>query len=188
MAFAPQLGNSSDNVINILWFYSNSPHKILKRLVELGLGYAKIMPVATTMIRRIIRAHLATRSAARKSFAAPRTSNDLFIRIFWIVNLFIFQILRHGSTLDGYHVATVNLHKNPPAIRFIKKLDANQSIKLRFDRLVMCPFFFNDTAINQFTGVLVDHFGGHLLAANLPLNFRSVVFVAHNRNTRAKAH
>ncbi|QCT40953.1 hypothetical protein FBF24_03590 [Candidatus Saccharibacteria bacterium oral taxon 488] len=146
------------------------------------------MPITTAMIRRIIRAHLATRSAARKSFAALRTSNDLFIRIFWIVNLFIFQVLRHSSAFDSYHVTTVNLHKNPPAIRFIKKLDANQPIKLRFDWLVVRPFFFDDATINQFTGVLVDHFGGHLFAANLPLNFRSVVFVAHNRNTRAKAH
>ncbi|XMB34264.1 hypothetical protein QQ965_01520 [Candidatus Saccharibacteria bacterium oral taxon 955] len=102
--------------------------------------------------------------------------------------MFIFQMLGHGSTLDGYHVAAVNLHKNPPAIRFIKKLDADQSIKLRFDRLVMRPLFFDDTAINQFASVLINHFGGHLLAANLPLNFGSVIFVAHNRNTRAKAH
>ncbi|QUB37759.1 hypothetical protein J5A52_01505 [TM7 phylum sp. oral taxon 349] len=102
--------------------------------------------------------------------------------------MFIFQMLGHRSTLDGYHVAAVNFHKNSSAIRFIKKLDANQSIKLRLDWLVVRPFFFDDTAINQFTSVLVNHFGRHLLAANLPLNFGSVIFIAHNRNTRAKPH
>lgn len=54
------------------------------------------------------------RSAARKGFAALRASNNLFIWIFRIVDLFIFQVLRHGSTFDSYHVAAVNLYKNPP--------------------------------------------------------------------------
>lgn len=52
-------------------------------------------------------------------------------------------MLRHSSTFDSYHVTTVNLYKNPPVIRFIKKLDANQPIKLRFDWLVVRPFFFD---------------------------------------------
>ena len=112
----------------------------------------------------------------------------MFVRIFWVVDLFIFQVLGHSSTLDSYHVAAVNLHKNPPAIRFIKKLNANQSIKLRLDRLVVRPFFFDDTAINQFTSVLVNHLSGHFLAADLPLNFGSVVLITHDRNARAKTH
>ncbi|MDO4684665.1 MAG: hypothetical protein Q4B06_03085 [Candidatus Saccharibacteria bacterium] len=188
MTFAPQLGNNSDNIINVLRLYGNSSHKILKRLVKFGLGHAEIMPIATTMICRIIRTHLATRSAARKSLTTLRASNNLFVRIFRIVDLFIFQVLWHGSTLDSYHVAAVNLHKNPSAISFIKKFNANQSIKLRFDRLVVRPLFFDDATINQLASVLIDHLSGHFLAADLPFDFGSVVLVTHNRNARAKAH
>ncbi|MBB1559727.1 hypothetical protein HG441_001075 [Candidatus Saccharibacteria bacterium] len=141
------------------------------------------MTIATTMICRIIRAHLATRSAARKSFTTLRASNDLFVWILGIVDLFIFQVLRHGSTLDSYHIAAVNLHKNPPTIRFIKKLNTDQSIKLCFDRLVVCPLFFDDATINQLASVLIDHLSGHFLAADLPLDFGSVVLIAYNRNT-----
>ena len=52
----------------------------------------------------------------------------------------------------------------------------------------MCPFFFNNTAIYQFTSVLINHFGGHFSAANLSFNFRSVIFVTYNRHARTKAH
>ena len=90
---------------------------VLQDLVEFGLGYAKIMTIATTMIRRIVRAHLATRSAARKGFATLRASNDLKTFAFVLANVdyflhrlrFVRRRFKQNNRLSNYDIVRLGV-------------------------------------------------------------------------------
>ena len=170
--FAWQFGNSSDNVVNVLRLYGNSPYKILERLVEFGLGYDpaihslkpfKGQRIVSDNVRHLLRG---------SSLVNTSGIQDIYsVRCVPQVHGGIREALEHAS-----HIAKIELNSVTDNPVFIKNEETNlaeamaggnfhgESVGIAMDALAIAISELANISDRRIAALLDDRFNNGLCA------------------------